>query len=100
MRRKPVTGSQEGSRQNLTLGGGILSTFTNSGTVQAIGGGILSIAPNSTWTNSGTVGINAGTANPGGTFNAAGGDRKSGTEGKSGDRGGRRVKPDSTTRVR
>ncbi len=50
-------------------------TLTNSatGTLEAKSGGILTIAPTSTWANAGTISVNAATVNLGGTFNATGG---------------------------
>ncbi len=50
-------------------------TLTNGGTgiLEAKSGGILTIAPTGTWTNAGTISVNAGIVNLGGTFNATGG---------------------------
>src|SRR4051794_2993614 len=49
-------------------------TLSNSGTMQALNGGILTINPASTWSNAGTIALDAtSTVNLGGTFNTTGG---------------------------
>ena len=51
------------------------TSFANgaTGTLEAKSGSILTIAPVGTWTNAGTISVNAATVNLGGTFNATGG---------------------------
>ncbi len=49
-------------------------TLASSGLMQAINGGILTIAPSNSWTNTGTISLDAtSTINLGGTFDATGG---------------------------
>ena len=49
------------------------SSLSNTGTLSASNGGILTIAPTNNWTNAGTISVNASTVNLGGTFDATGG---------------------------
>lgn len=50
------------------------ASFTNTGTVEARNGGLLSIAPTSPWTNNGTIAVGGGsTVYLGGTFDVTGG---------------------------
>ena len=62
--------SSEVSGRTITINS---DTLANGGTLQATGGGILTISPTNAWTNGGTINLNSGTVNLGGTFNATGG---------------------------
>ncbi|MCK1368268.1 hypothetical protein, partial [Bradyrhizobium sp. 62] len=63
-----ISASVNGQQLSVAVG----TTFANSGTMEAVGGGILSLA--NAWTNSGTLRLDANTAssvNLGGTFTTA-----------------------------
>ena len=51
------------------------ASLTNSGTLEAVNGGILTITPTNPWTSAGTINVGAtpSIVNLGGTFNATGG---------------------------
>ncbi|HEY7090323.1 MAG TPA: PEP-CTERM sorting domain-containing protein [Tepidisphaeraceae bacterium] len=61
--------SSEVSGRTISLVPG--SGLSNAGTIQAINGGIITL--NTTYTNTGTILLNGGIVNLGGTFNAGGG---------------------------
>ena len=64
--------SSQVSGRTITISAASL-TNTGTGTLEAKSGGILTIAPTATWTNAGTISVNAATVNLGGTFDATGG---------------------------